>query len=71
MGRGARGRPLPSDALPSPPLARALCRSVVGGAHLSPGVGVAGAATHEVTGRTVLPWSGTAAVMAGRRCTVR
>ena len=42
MGRGARGRPLPSDALPSPPLARALCRSVVGGAHLSPGVGAAG-----------------------------
>lgn len=41
-GRGTRARPLPSDALPSPPLARALCRSVVGGAHLSPGVGVAG-----------------------------
>ena len=41
-GRGTRARPLPSDALPSPPLARALCRSVVGGTHLSPGVGVAG-----------------------------
>lgn len=40
--RGARGRPLPSVPLPSPPLARALCRSVVGGAHLSPGVGAAG-----------------------------
>lgn len=26
MGRGARGRPLPSDALPSPPLARPLRR---------------------------------------------
>ena len=42
MGRGARSGPLPSVPLPSPPLARALCRSVVGGAHLSPGVGGAG-----------------------------
>lgn len=42
MGRGARSGPLPSVPLPSPPLGRALCRSVVGGAHLSPGVGAAG-----------------------------
>ena len=42
MGRGARGRPLPTDMPPSPPLGRALCRFVVGGAHLSPGVGAAG-----------------------------
>lgn len=41
MGRGARSGPLPSVPLPSPPLGRALCRSVVGGAHLSPG-GAAG-----------------------------
>ena len=39
MGRGARGRPLPSDTLPPPPLGRPLRR--VGQAHLSRGVGAA------------------------------
>lgn len=49
MGRGARGRPLPSDTLPPPPLCRPVCR--VGQAHLSQGVGQPQAATHELTGR--------------------